>query len=68
MAKRSPESLATAAIKRGKTNQEALAAVRKHYPSTRLSLATINYYRNNIRRTFAEVKSDRECARLRRDA
>lgn len=66
MSKRSPESIATAAIKRGKTNQEALAAVRRLYPASRLSLATINYYRNNLRRGHPHVLSDRECTRQRK--
>jgi hypothetical protein len=41
--------VAVAAIKAGKTNEEALAAVQKAFPERKTSLASINWYRNKLR-------------------
>lgn len=55
--RKSKEEIATAAIKRGKSNEEALDAVRKVYPGSQMSAATINYWRNHLRRTNPKIKS-----------
>lgn len=65
MPKRTPDSLLDAALKRGLSNAEALEAVRKHYPHTRLTLATVNYHRNQLRRTNSKIKSDRQASKRR---
>lgn len=42
-------SVAIAAIKAGKSNEEALAAVKEALPDAKTSLASINWYRNKLR-------------------
>jgi hypothetical protein len=55
-----------AAIKRGATNEEALTTAVKKHPRTTISPATVNYLRNQLRKTHPKtVKSDREARRLR---
>ena len=47
--KRTIGEIAIAAIKAGKNNDEALAAVKKEYPNGRTSKASINWYRRKLR-------------------
>lgn len=47
--KRGVGTVAIAAIKDGKTNEETLAAVKKEFPEAKTSLASINWYRNKLR-------------------
>ena len=47
------------AIKRGRTNDEALAAAIKAHPKTTTTLATVNWLRNQIRRKHPTVQTDR---------
>lgn len=52
---------ATDAIKAGKTNEEALAAVKAKHPEAKTSLASINWYRNKLRADGVKgVKTARE--------
>lgn len=44
-------SVAEAAIKSGKNNEEALEAVKEAFPDAKTSLASINWYRNKLRST-----------------
>lgn len=37
------------AIRAGKTNEQALNAVREEFPDAKTSLASINWYRNKLR-------------------
>ena len=52
--------VAMEAIKAGKTNEEALAAVQKAIPGSKTSLASINWYRNNMRKTDKSIPTSRE--------
>lgn len=55
---------AIAAIKSGMNNEEALAAVRSEFPKAKTSLASINWYRGNLRRGGDKsVKTSRELKR-----
>ena len=47
--KRGIGTVAMEAIKKGATNQEALAAVRKEFPDAETTTASINWYRNKLR-------------------
>jgi len=51
------------AIHKGKTNAEALACILKLHPRSTITLATINYVRNQIRQTDKTVMSDRAAKR-----
>lgn len=52
--------VACEAIMAGKTNQEALDAVKGEFPEGNTSLSSINWYRNKLRKDGAPVKSARE--------
>lgn len=58
MAKRTSHQILIAKLKAGKTNVEVLAAITRAYPHTTLGLATVNYYRNQLRRKDSNVPSD----------
>lgn len=47
--KRGVGTVACEAIKAGKTNEEALAAVKAEFPEATTSMASINWYRNHLR-------------------
>jgi anaerobic glycerol-3-phosphate dehydrogenase len=51
------------AIKRGKSNAEALAEAKKEHPYSKMSEATVNYLRNQLRRTDKKIQSDRAAKR-----
>lgn len=53
-------TVALEAIRAGKTNEEALAAVRAEYPEAKTSLASINWYRNKARSDGEKVPTARE--------
>lgn len=52
--------VACEAILAGKTNQEALDAVKAEFPDGNTSLSSINWYRNKLRKDGKPVKSARE--------
>lgn len=52
--------VAVAAIRSGKTNQEALEAVKEKFPEAKTTLSSINWYRNKLRAEGEKVKSARE--------
>jgi len=52
--------VACEAIMAGKTNQEALDAVKGEFPEGNTSLSSINWYRNKLRKDGKAVKSARE--------
>ncbi|MET3995874.1 hypothetical protein ABID65_007546 [Bradyrhizobium sp. S3.9.2] len=53
------------ALKRGKTNAEALAAAKHAHPRTTLSLPSVNWYRNRLQAEGAKVPTEREARRRR---
>ena len=53
-------TVALTAIRAGKTNEEALEAVRKKFPEAKTSLASINWYRNKARSDGEKVPTARE--------
>lgn len=55
-----------AALKRGKSNADTLAAVRSAHPGTTVSVATISWYRRALRRDGHKVPHDRECRKARK--
>lgn len=58
--KRGIGDAAMEAIKAGKTNEEALAAVKQEFPGGKTSLSSINWYRNKMRQSDPSIKSARE--------
>jgi len=54
-----------AGLRTGLTNEEILAAVRKKHPKSEMTLATINYLRNQIRKTDKTVPNNRVARRKR---
>lgn len=49
-------AIAIAAIRDGKTNEEALAAVQKAHPNAKTTGSSINWYRNKLRGEGAKLK------------
>lgn len=59
--KRGVGDAATEAIKSGLTNEAALAAVKKEFPDSKTSMASMNWYRNKLRASKTKgVKTNRE--------
>lgn len=58
--KRGVGTVAVEAIRAGKTNDEALQAVKKAFPDAGTSLASINWYRNKLRSDGEKVPTARE--------
>lgn len=61
-------SVAIEAIRAGKTNEEALEAVKEAFPEAKTSLASINWYRNKLRSDGEEVPTARELRKQRKEA
>ena len=53
-------TVALKAIRAGKTNDEALEAVKAAFPEAKTSLASINWYRNKARSDGENVPTARE--------
>lgn len=53
-------SIAREAILAGKTNEETLDIVKKKFPDAKTGMASINWYRNQLRGENPKVKSARE--------
>ncbi len=49
------------AFKAGKSNAEALAIYKKKHPHSSYSLATVNWYRNQLRKEGHEIPTERAC-------
>jgi hypothetical protein len=47
-------------IRAGRTNAEVLAHVRAEHPRAKVSLPTINLYRNGLRKTDPSICTDRQ--------
>jgi len=58
--KRGVGTVAIEAIRAGKTNEEALEAVKGEFPDAKTSLASINWYRNKLRADGEEVPTARD--------
>ena len=58
--KRGVGTVAIEAIRAGKTNEEALEAVKAEFPEAKTSLASINWYRNKLRSDGEKVPTARE--------
>ena len=43
------------------SNSSALAEVTKAHPYSKISLSTVNYYRNQFRREGEKIPTEREC-------
>lgn len=66
--KRTIGSVAVEAIREGKTNEEALEAVKAEFPDAKTSLASINWYRNKLRSDGEKVPTARELKKQAREA
>ena len=58
--KRGVGTAAKESILGGATNEEALAAVKKEFPEAQTTMASINWYRNNLRQSGEKVQTARE--------
>lgn len=47
-------------IRAGKTNEEVLAGVKEAFPDCSCSMASVNWYRNNLRQAGEKVPTSRE--------
>ena len=59
--------IARAAIRAGKTNQEALDEVKAMFPKAKTSIASMNWYRNQERMMDKTVPTAREVNRKRKE-
>jgi hypothetical protein len=66
--KRGVGDAAIDAIRAGKTNEEALDAVKAEFPDAKTSLASINWYRNKLRSDGEKVPTARELRKKAKDA
>ncbi len=60
-------AVAVAAILDGKTNEEALAAVKKAHPDAKTGMASINWYRNKLRSDGATLKGSKKAVPTSRE-
>ena len=60
-------SIAMQAIREGKTNPEALDAVKAEIPDAKTSLASINWYRNKLRSDGEDVPTARELSKAAKE-
>ena len=65
--KRNIGAVAMEAIRAGKTNEEALEAVKAEFPDAKTSLASINWYRNKMRSDGEKVPTARELKKAAKD-
>lgn len=64
--KRGVGNAAADALLAGKTNEEALKAVREEFPEAKTSLASIGWYRNKLRADGEDIPKARELAKARK--
>lgn len=60
-------AVAVAAILDGKTNEEALAAVKTAHPNAKTGMASINWYRNKLRSDGATLKGSKKAVPTSRE-
>lgn len=58
--KRGVGTVACEAIRGGATNQQALEAVQAEFPAAKTTLASINWYRNDLRTKGEDVPTSRD--------
>lgn len=58
--KRGVGTVAREAIAAGKSNEEALAAVKAEFPESKTGLQTISWYRNDMRKKDPSIPSGRD--------
>ena len=58
--KRGVGTVAREAIRAGKTNEEALAAVVAEFPDSKTTLPTMSWYRNALRKEDPSIPSGRD--------
>ena len=58
--KRGVGTVAVEAISAGKTNEEALAAVKAEFPEAKTTLASVNWYRNKLRSEDKSIPTARD--------
>lgn len=58
--KRGVGTVAQEAIKAGKTNEEALEAVKAEFPDANTTLSSVNWYRNKMRAENKSIPTSRE--------
>lgn len=58
--KRGVGTVAVEAIRAGKTNDEALAAVKSEFPEAKTTLASVNWYRNKLRSEDKSIPTARD--------
>lgn len=65
--KRGVGTVAMEAIQAGKTNEEALEAVKGEFPEAKTSLASINWYRNKLRADDKSIPTARDLKKAAKD-
>lgn len=60
--------VAEKALRDGLSNEEVLQAVKKTFPDSNTSMASINWYRNKLRSEGEDVKTSRAIRKERREA
>lgn len=60
--------VAEKALRDGLSNEEVLQAVKKAFPDSNTSMASINWYRNKLRSEGEDVKTSRAIRKERREA
>jgi len=65
--KRGVGTVAMEAIAAGKTNEEALEAVKAEFPEAKTSLASINWYRNKMRADDKSIPTARDLKKATKD-
>lgn len=58
--KKTVREVLIACFKRGKTNAEAHAEMRRKHPYSTMSLATVNWFRNKLRSDGLTIPNERE--------
>ena len=58
--KRGVGTVAIEAIRAGRTNEQALAAVMKEFPKAKTTLSSVNWYRNTLRKDDKTIPTARD--------
>lgn len=60
--------VAETSLRDGLSNDEVLAAVKKAFPDSNTSMASVNWYRNKLRSEGEDVKTSRQIRKEQREA
>jgi len=60
--------IAEQALRDGLSNDDVLAAVKKAFPESNTSMASVNWYRNKLRSDGEDVKTSRQIRKDQREA